>query len=206
MREINSPYAKTYLEIVIEFCTNTWTFHFRDTWYLQTQLHPRVFRAYCLLISPFVRFPNICFLKKLSSRRCLIFFFYILNVCKYNIYQKIFYVPCDTPAKYHLPLLARDFSLFTLFTSGIVFVRIKEFARKIPRHSIHELVFLKRVPFIPIPFACKTIYFAMLSKTLYIAKHCSLNSNWRESNFAKMLDRNRQRLIDFLKKKKRLLR
>lgn len=102
-------------------------------------------------------------------------------------------------------LLARDFSLFTLFTPDIVSVRIKEFARKIPRHSIHELVLLKRVPFVPMPFAYKPIYFAMLSKTLYITKHCSLNSNWRESNFAKLFDRNRQRLIDFKKKKKRLL-
>lgn len=135
MREINSRYAKTHLEIVIEFSTNTWAFHFRDTWYLQTQLHPRVFYVYCLLISPFVRFLNICFLKKLSSRRCLIFFFYILNVCKCNICQKIFYVPY-TPAKHHLPLLARDFSLFTLFTSDIVSVRIKKFARKIPRQNI----------------------------------------------------------------------
>lgn len=68
-------------------------------------------------------------------------------------------------------------------------------------HSIHELVLLKRVPFVPMPLAYKPIHFAMLSKTLYIAKRCSLNSNWRESNFAKLLDRDRRRLIDFKKKK-----
>lgn len=71
-------------------------------------------------------------------------------------------------------------------------------------HSIHELALLIRVPFVPMPFAYKPIYFAMLSKTLYIAKRCSLNSNWRESNFAKLLDRDRRRLIDFKKKERSL--